>query len=184
MRMPSHWTYAAWVTLLRVYAGVFWIVHGVPKFLNGPAFMPPKGYFAEALSRALPMHHGAYHVFLANVVAPNAYLFAELTRLGEVLTGCALLLGVFTRFGGLVGCFLAANYFMINGEFGNWRNLGSLEATAFVLSFMFLAIPAGRVAGVDALLYRRPLATVRRDEVLVPEVVDEPPPAPPQAPSA
>ncbi|HET7815213.1 MAG TPA: TQO small subunit DoxD [Candidatus Baltobacteraceae bacterium] len=177
MRMPSHWTYAGWFTLLRIYAGIFWLVHGIPKFLNAPMFMPPDGFIVKAVQNGLTTHHGAYHAFLANVVLPNINLFAELVRLGEVLTGCALLLGIFTRFAGLIGCILALNYFTLNGGFGSWTNVGSLDAAAFMLSLMFLAVPAGRVAGVDALLYRPRSARVR---AITPEVVDEPPPqAPP-----
>lgn len=180
MRMPSHWTYASWFTLLRVYAGCFWLAHGIPKFLNAAAFMPPGGFMAQAVQRAATAQTGFYHGFLANVVVPNMGLFAELVRLGEVLVGCSLLLGIFTRFGGLIGCFLALNYMGLMGEFASWTTIGSLDAAAFVLSFLMLAVPAGRVAGVDALLWRAP---VRKEAVIVPEVVDEPPQTTPHAPA-
>ncbi len=176
MKMASHWTYAGWFTVLRIFTGAFWLVHGVPKFLNSAMFMPPGGFMAMAVQKGIQTHHGAYHTLLVNVVLPNIMLFAELVRLGEVLVGCALFLGIFTRFAGLVGCFLALNYFTNNGGFGSWTNIGSLDAAAFALSFMFLVVPAGRVAGVDALLYR---PRVRRERVLTPEVVEEPPQAPP-----
>ena len=160
MRMPSHWTYAGWFTVLRVYAGLFWLAHGVPKFLNSAMFI--------------------YHQFLSSVVIPNIGVFGELVRLGEVLVGCSLLLGIWTRFGGLVGCFLALNYMAIQGEYASWTTIGSLDAAAFMLSFMMLAVPAGRVAGVDALLWRGPR---RSEPVVVPEVVDEPPSSAPHAPA-
>ncbi len=104
--MPSHWTYAGWFTVLRVYAGLFWLAHGVPKFLNSAAFMPPSGFMPQAVQRGIMSQTGFYHDFLLNVVTPNIGLFGDLVRLGEVLVGCSLLLGIFTRFGGLVGCFL------------------------------------------------------------------------------
>jgi uncharacterized membrane protein YphA (DoxX/SURF4 family) len=127
------------------------------------------------VQKAVSTQTGFYHDFLANVVVPNMALFAELTRLGEVLVGCSLLLGVFTRFGGLVGCFLALNYMAAKGALATWETIGSLDAAAFVLSFMMLAVPAGRVAGVDALLWRGPR---RREPVVVPELVEEPPSTP------
>ena len=173
MKMPSHWTYAGWFTFLRLYTGIFWLSHGVPKFLDAQSFMPPGGFIVMAVQKGLTTHHGAYHAFLANVVAPNINLFAELDRLGEVLVGCALLLGIFTRFAGLVGCFLSLNYFTLNGGFGHWTSIGSLDAAAFVLSLMFLAVPAGRVVGVDALLTRRTV----REQPITPEIVEEPPPS-------
>jgi uncharacterized membrane protein YphA (DoxX/SURF4 family) len=173
VRIASHWTYAGWFTVLRLYAGLFWLVHGVPKFLDSAAFMPPAGYMPQMVQKAAMAQTGFYHDFLLNVVTPNIGLFAELVRLGEVLTGCSLLIGVFTRFGGLVGCFLALNYMALNGEFAKLSTIGSLNAAAFMLSLSMLVIPAGRIAGIDWLLLRgRP---VRKEEVLIPEMVDEPP---------
>lgn len=176
MRMASHWTYASWFTILRLYAGVFWLSHGVAKFLNSGAYMPPAGYMPQIVQKAVMSQTGFYHDFLLNVVTPNIHLFAELVRLGEVLVGCSLVLGVFTRFGGAIGCFLALNYMAVNGEFSSWTTIGSLEAVAFMLSFLMVVVPAGRVAGVDALLARRP--PVRKD-VVIPEIVEEPPPVTP-----
>jgi uncharacterized membrane protein YphA (DoxX/SURF4 family) len=179
--MASHWTYASWFTVLRLYAGLFWLSHGIPKFLNSSAYMPPSGYMPQAVQKGIMSQAGFYHDFLLNVVTPNIATFAELVRLGEVLVGCSLLLGIFTRFGGLVGCFLALNYMGMNNEFTDWKTIGSLDAVAFMLSFMMLAVPAGRVAGIDAMLGRRP--PVRKD-VLIPEVVEEPPPATPTSPAS
>lgn len=176
MRMASHWTYAGWFTALRIYAGIFWLAHGIPKFLNSAAFMPPDGFMPQAVQKAAATQTGFYHGFLVSVVIPNMGLFAELVRLGEVLTGCALLLGLLTRLGGAVGCLLALDYMAVQGEFSKWSTLGSLDAVAFVLSFLMLVVPAGRIAGVDALLFR-PRVVVHRQTV-VPEFVDEPPPGP------
>lgn len=172
--MPSHWTYAGWFTVLRLYAGIFWLVHGIPKFLNSAAYMPPSGFMPQIVQKGIVSQTGFYHDFLLNVVTPNISLFAELVRLGEVLVGLSLLFGIFTRFGGLVGCFLALNYMGINGEFKSWMTIGSLDAAAFMLSFLMLVVPAGRVIGVDAMLVRRPV----RKDVVIPEVVDEPPTQP------
>lgn len=172
MRMASHWTYAGWFTALRIYTGVFWLSHGVPKFLDSTKFMPPDGVMQQMVSKAVQSQTGFYHDFLTNVVAPNIHLFAELVRLGEVLVGCCLVVGLFTRFAGFVGCFLALNYMAAKGAFGSWTTIGTLDAAAFVLSFMMLAVPAGRVAGVDAVLFR---PRVRETPIVVPEFVDEPP---------
>ncbi len=170
MSMPSHWTYASWFTALRIYAGVFWLAHGVPKFLDSSKFMPPSGFMPMLVMKAAQSQTGFYHDFLVHVVIPNISLFGELVRLGEVLTGCSLLLGIFTRFGGIVGCFLALNYMAVSGEFSSWTTIGSLDAAAFVLSFLMLVVPAGRLAGIDAALYR---PARRKQDVVVPEIVDE-----------
>jgi uncharacterized membrane protein YphA (DoxX/SURF4 family) len=171
----AHWSYAAWLAALRIYAGLFWLSHGVPKFLQPQAFMPPDGFMPMMLNKAVQSQTGLYHDFLANIVIPNINIFAELVRVGEVLVGCSLLLGVFTRFGGFVGCFLALNYMAASGEFRSWTTIGTLDAAAFVFSFLMLAVPAGRVGGVDALLAR---TSLRKEPVVIPEFVDEPPAAP------
>lgn len=172
--MPSHWTYAGWFTVLRLYAGVFWLSHGIPKFLNSAAYMPPSGFMPQIVQKSMMGQTGFYHDFLVNVVTPNINLFADLVRIGEVLVGCSLILGVFTRFGGLVGCFLTLNYMALNMEFAHWETIGTLDAAAFILSFLMLVVPAGRVVGVDAMLVRRPV----RKDVVIPEVVEEPPTQP------
>lgn len=134
--------------------------------------MPPDGFMPVLVNKAIQTQTGFYHNFLAQIVAPNIQVFAELVRLGEVLVGCSLLLGIFTRLGGFVGCFLALNYMAANGEFSSFTTIGSLDACAFVLSFLMLAVPAGRVGGVDALLRRR---RAHEDPVVIAEFVDEPP---------
>ncbi len=72
--------------------------------------------------------------------------------------------------------FLALNYMGLQGEFAKLTTIGSLDAAAFMLSFSMLVVPAGRVAGVDAFLVRRPV----RKDVVVPEIVEETPPVPPR----
>jgi uncharacterized membrane protein YphA (DoxX/SURF4 family) len=164
-----------WFTLLRIYAGLFWLSHGIPKFLNSAAFMPPNGFMPMLVNKAAQSQTGFYHNFLTTIVLPNINLFAELVRAGEVLVGCSLLLGVFTRFGGLVGCFLALNYMAAKGAFNSWETIGTVDAAAFAISFLMLVVPAGRTAGVDALLHRSRRPQEPREPFVVPEFVDEPP---------
>ena len=161
--------FATWFGVLRLYAGAFWISHGIPKFLHADAFMPPNGFMGQMIARATMSTTGPYHEFLAQVVTPNIMVFAELVRLGEVLVGCSLLFGLLTRVGGIFGCFLALNYMAAAGELHSFSTIGTLDAAAFVLSFLMVVTPAGQVFGVDALFRRRP-----RIERVKPEFVDEP----------
>lgn len=163
---------SGWLLIFRLYAGVFWLAHGIPKFLHPAMFMPPNGYMGQMIARATQTSTGFYHDFLLHTVTPNIGLFAELVRLGEVLTGISLLLGFLTPLGGLTGCFLALNYLAAAGEF-HWSGIGTLNAVAFALSFFCIVLPAGRLAGVDALLVRRP-----NPRALRAEFVDEPIAAP------
>lgn len=177
--MRGQWTLGFWFCVLRIYAGCFWLAHGVPKFLHSATFMPPNGFIVQAAQHAASSQSGWYHVFLAGTVLPNIHVFAELVRLGEVLTGCSLLLGIFTRAGGAVGCFLLLNYMAVNGEFASWTTLGSVEAAGFMLSLTFVLVPAGRIFGADALLLRtRSQQAASAEPRVIPEIVDEGPQTP------
>jgi uncharacterized membrane protein YphA (DoxX/SURF4 family) len=150
--LPSSRYYANWLAVIRIFTGIFWLVHGVPKFLNGDRFLPPSGFIVDMVNHSLQGNTGFYHAFLAGVVQPNIMLFAQLTRAGEVLVGISLLLGLFTRLGGAGGIFLALNYMGAQGEFASINTLGSLDIAALVLSAISLIFPTGRVFGLDAVI--------------------------------
>jgi thiosulfate dehydrogenase (quinone) large subunit len=178
MNLPSSRTYGGWLALVRFLTGAFWLIHGVPKFLHSDRFMPPGGVFATYVQRGITSTHGSYHDFLLNVVQPNANVFAELVRLGEVCVGISLVLGLLTRFGAFVGIVLPLNYLAARGGFGSASEWASVDGCMMLLSAISFVLPAGRVAGLDALFARR---TPRR-QVVVPEVVPERPLDRPSAP--
>ena len=169
---------SGWLVVLRLYAGSFWLVHGLPKFLNPGMFMPPNGYMVEVIAHASQTSTGFYHDFLVNTVTPNIFLFAELVRLAEVLVGISLILGFLTPLGGLVGCFLALNYMAASGDFHSAMGLGSLNATALALSVLAVVLPRGRPAGIDALFVRKP-----NRRAVKAEFVDDEPLSGPRAPT-
>lgn len=173
--LPSSRTYGWWLALLRVYAGLFWLSHGILKFTQSRRFLPPAGYMEGFLQHAAANTGGFYHTFLVDVVIPHPGAFAELARLGEVLAGCSLLLGLWTRLGGVVGAFLALNYLLAKGGAASFDAVGSIEAAAFALSFVHVLLPTGRILGIDALLGRR--RTVQPP--IAAEFVEEPPAPPP-----
>ena len=47
MKLPSSSTYAFWLALFRIYAGAFWLMHGIPKFTQSQDFMPPNGAMTQ-----------------------------------------------------------------------------------------------------------------------------------------
>jgi thiosulfate dehydrogenase (quinone) large subunit len=179
MILPSLRTYANWLAFVRILTGVAWLIHAVPKFLNGPAFLPPNGTFAAYLARGVASTGGPYHDFMVSVVVPNAPIFAELVRVGELLVGISLLLGIFTRLGAFFGVLLPLNYMAARGAMETVSGWGSPDATLALLSFISLVLPTGRVAGFDGL--RTPRA---RRPTVVAEVVPERPLDGPTAPRA
>ncbi|HTU70489.1 MAG TPA: TQO small subunit DoxD [Candidatus Baltobacteraceae bacterium] len=180
MKLPSSSTYAFWLSLLRIYAGAFWLMHGIPKFLNSQDFMPPNGMMVEFLNTQISHVSGPYQSFLIHVVLPNASFFAELVRLGEVVTGALLLLGFYTRLGGLIGILLALNYISAKGGLAHLSVWSGLDSTALVLSAVNLVLPTGRMLGVDGILAR--LRHHRKAEPAA-VFVEEPPMTGPSAPS-
>jgi uncharacterized membrane protein YphA (DoxX/SURF4 family) len=176
--LPSSSTYAGWLAVIRILTGIMWLGHGIAKFRESQNFMPPNGYFAMYVSHGLQTSTGAYHWFLATVVSPNIAIFAELTRLGEVLTGLSLLLGLWTRLGGAGGVFLTLNYLAARGALLRPSSVETIDFAMLVLSLVSLVLPTGRVFGVDRLLKpKQPRGGM--DAAFVPEPPLTGPTAPP-----
>jgi uncharacterized membrane protein YphA (DoxX/SURF4 family) len=179
VKLPSSRAYGGWLALARFLTGGIWLVHGVPKFLHSAQFMPPAGVFATYLQNGIAKTTGPYHGFLVNTVAPNAALFAELVRFGEVCVGIALLLGLFTRIGGLFGMLLPLNYIATRGGLGTLSAWSSIDGCLLLLSALSFVLPTGRVAGLDALMFRPSLRRTTVVAEVVPERPLEGPTAPP-----
>ena len=184
MKLPSSSTYGFWLAILRIYTGAFWLMHGIPKFTESGDFMPPNGMFTQFLNQQITHVSGPYQQFLTTIVLPNAWVFANLVRLGEVVAGCFLLLGFFTRFGALIAILLSLNYISAKGGLAHLSVWSGLDSTAFVLSLISLILPTGRVLGIDGLLayLRHPRA--KRQPAPQAVFVEEPPMTGPTAPPA
>jgi thiosulfate dehydrogenase (quinone) large subunit len=179
MSLPSSRTYGGWLALVRILTGAIWLVHAIPKFLNGGAFLPPGGYFATYLQHGVTTTAGPYHDFLVTVVQPNAAIFAELVRFGELFVGISLLLGLFSRVGALFGVLLPLNYMAARGAFATVNGLSSPDAALALLSAISLVLPTGRILGFGGFVMRR---AARKTTPVVAEVVPERPLDGPTAP--
>jgi thiosulfate dehydrogenase (quinone) large subunit len=171
MSLPSSRAYAGWLALVRVLTGAIWLIHGLPKFLHPDTFLPPSGIFATYLQNGITKTSGPYHDFLVNTVQPNAALFAELVRFGEVCVGLALVLGLFSRVGAFFGVVLTLNYLAARGALGTASGWSSTDGALMLLSAIALVLPTGRVLGFGTLRLRR----ASRRERVVAEVVPERP---------
>jgi uncharacterized membrane protein YphA (DoxX/SURF4 family) len=149
--LPSPRTYAIWLAVLRIITGLFWLLHGVPKLLN-PRFFGADGMMAGMIRDGLSDSSGPYHDFLVSVVLPNASLFSHLVAWGETLTGISLLLGLFSRVGGVGGMFLTFNYFMLHVSYASLGGFASMDMAYMALSFINVVLPTGLVLGLDGVL--------------------------------
>ncbi|MFI5282986.1 MAG: DoxX family membrane protein [Candidatus Dormibacterales bacterium] len=93
----------AWPSLLRVSAGLFWLYFASQKW-QGVDWM--KDLMREtAAVNPIP----GLHEFLVSVVAPNWLPFALAQAAGETVVAVLLILGLASRWAGILGLLLAAN---------------------------------------------------------------------------
>lgn len=177
--LPSSKAYGGWLAIVRILTGAIWLAHGIPKFTQSAVFMPPNGMITMFVTQAMQKADPWYQGFLTSVVQPNIALFAELVRLGEVLVGISLVLGLLSRLGGFFGIVLSLNYLAAKGHMFSSAALQTPDFAMFLLSLTALVLPTGRVLGVDAIFTRRvpAPATVRAE--FVPEPPQRGPTAPP-----
>jgi uncharacterized membrane protein YphA (DoxX/SURF4 family) len=94
---------------------------------------------------------------VAQVVQPNFYLFAPQVYATEVMIAISLLLGLFTKVGGVLGALMSINLWL-----GLYRASYEWPWAYFfliLLQITFVVYAAGRSLGLDAVLNRRaPLA--------------------------
>jgi uncharacterized membrane protein YphA (DoxX/SURF4 family) len=127
-----------------------WLASGAPLagFLFGnPAAQPPtRGAFANS--------EAFYRPFLEGPVQSNPLLFAQLVTIGEWVAGLALVFGLLTRLGSIVGIWLTLNYMLMKGL----PSMGGSSDRLFVLGQLaFILASAGLVWGLDG-AWRRQLA--------------------------
>ena len=97
----------AWPSLFRFTVGIYWLYFASMKW-TGVDWM--KGLM-ESAGKANPIP--GLHEILVNVVAPNWYPFAILQTVGETVAGLLLLIGMATRWAGILGLLLAANLALV-----------------------------------------------------------------------
>jgi hypothetical protein len=102
------------------------------------------------------VQHAAFEwqrAFVAQVVQPNFYLFAPQVYAAEVIIAISLLLGLFTKVGGVLGALMSINLWL-----GLYRAPYEWSWSYFflvLLQITFIVYAAGRSLGLDAVLYRR-----------------------------
>lgn len=109
----------AWPSLLRVAVGLYWLYFASQKW-QGVAWMHP---LIDATARANPVP--GLHEFLVDVVAPNWTWFALAQAAGETVVAVLLVLGLASRWAGVLGVLLAANLaltvaFAVNDDGFRW----------------------------------------------------------------
>jgi uncharacterized membrane protein YphA (DoxX/SURF4 family) len=94
---------ATWPSIFRIVVGLFWLYFASQKW-QGVGWMKP---LIESTARTNPIP--GLHEVLVSVVAPNWFPFALAQAAGETVAAVALILGLSTRWAGVLGFLLAAN---------------------------------------------------------------------------
>jgi uncharacterized membrane protein YphA (DoxX/SURF4 family) len=95
---------STWPSIFRIVVGLFWLYFASQKW-QGVGWMKP---LIETNKRA-PNPIPGLHELLVSVVAPNWFPFALAQGRGETVAAIALILGLATRWAGVLGFLLAAN---------------------------------------------------------------------------
>ena len=155
---------------VRVLVGALWLNGGIEKLLN-PDF--PR-QFADTLevggfvSQAPPF----FRDFMQSTVVPNAELFAQLVRAGELTVGVALILGFLTNLAAVGSVALSILILLSGGGVRLGTGLGAPEFVTInvlvaLISLVILFSRAAKEVSLDSRLARRspglsPVLTNRR----------------------
>jgi thiosulfate dehydrogenase (quinone) large subunit len=143
---------------VRVLIGAVWLNGAVEKLLN-PAF-PQQ--FATSLGAGgfISVAPPFFQAFMREYVVPNAELFAQFMRAGELALGIALILGLLTNLAALGSAGLSLVIMLSQGGVRLGTGLGAPEfitvnVLVALISIVILLSPAAKALSVDAILARR-----------------------------
>ena len=141
-----------WPSLFRVVVGIYWLYFASQKW-QGIGWMHP---VLVSAARANPIP--GLHEFLVSVVVPNWVPFALAQTVAENLTAALLILGLATRWAGVLGFLLAVNLaltvaFALNDDGFRWMYYLAVLANAQVIVSGPGPIALGRFGWVPAWLH-------------------------------
>src|SRR5918998_5721198 len=143
---------------VRVLVGAVWLNGAIEKLLN-PGFPQQFATSLEAggfVSQAPPF----FQDFMRGYVVPNAELFAQLMRAGELTLGIVLILGLLTNLAAIGSVGLSAVILLSQGGVGLGTGLGApeiLTINVFValISVVILFSPTAKTISLDSRLAGR-----------------------------
>lgn len=161
IRDPAQRTvHHVWTWLARLFIGGLWWQQTLwklpPTYTDNPDGVSGGLHFwiGEMVNNAAFEWQRA---LVKNIIQPHFYLFAPQVYGMEVIIAVSLMLGLFTRLGGLLGALMALNLWL-----GLYRASYEWPWTyffLFLLQVTFVIYHAGRSLGVDAMLARQRQAT-------------------------
>jgi uncharacterized membrane protein YphA (DoxX/SURF4 family) len=130
----------AWPSLFRITVGLYWLYFASTKWL-GVAWI--QGLLQSAgSSNPIP----GLRELLTNVVAPNWFIFAVAQTVGETVVGILLILGLATRWAGILGLLLATGLALTVGFEVKDDGFRWLYYLAVLVNAQVIASGAGPIA--------------------------------------
>lgn len=142
----------AFTWLARLIVGGMWYQQMLwkmpPTFTDNPDGSGGLRYWmAEMATYAAFGPHGA---LVNNLMLPHFNVFALQVWAGETLVAVSLILGLFTRLGGLLGTLMATNLWL--GLYNRPHEWPWTYVFLILLNGFFLFFRAGRSLGIDAMI--------------------------------
>ena len=145
------------MTWIRILLGAIWLNGAAEKILN-PLFPREFAQSLEAggfVSQAPPFFQG----FMQGAVIPNAELFAQLMRAGELTLGMALVFGLLTNLAALGSAALSVTILLSGGGVGLGTGLGppellTINLVVALLSLAVLLAPDAKGGSLDGIFSR------------------------------
>jgi thiosulfate dehydrogenase [quinone] large subunit len=140
---------------VRVLIGAVWLNGGLEKLLN-PSF--PEQFAASLQAGGFVSQAPLFFQdFMKGYVVPNAELFAQFMRLGELMLGIALILGLLTNLAAIGSVGLSAVILLSQGGVGFGTGLGApafltINLLVALLSVVILFSAAAKAISLDSRL--------------------------------
>ena len=140
-----------WSSLFRIAVGLYWLYFASQKW-QGVGWMKP---LIETTAKVNPIP--GLHELLVAVVVPNWFPFSLAQAAGETVVAILLILGLATRWAGILGLLLAANLaltvaFAVNDDGFRWIYYLAVLVNAQVIASGPGPFALGRFGWVPELL--------------------------------
>ena len=142
----------SYLVLLRLSLGLAFLTTMLSNFLKG-VFTNSSEYISTLNSFLDKNLQTSFNEFVKSILIPNAQIFAPFQFILELTISLSLILGLFTRFGSIIGFIVSINLFFLTlGVDTEWPWTYIL----MIIGFLILAIySAGRWYGLDYWIEKR-----------------------------
>ncbi len=144
-----------WMCLARILLGSMWwqqTLWKLPPYYTDLPSVPDSGLKHWMIEMVNNAAFGIQSALVKDIVLPHFNIFAPMVYAIESFIGASLILGLFTRFGAILGGLMAVNLWL-----GLYNSPSEWPWTYFfliLLQFTFGVLQAGRNLGFDAILAR------------------------------